>query len=248
MSIFTWLEKYPSDVAYENWAIENVRFWVYSPQDKVQWLRIVGVVEHTIQGNRESEGVPSIYRPYSQAPREQITVAMKMAVKPVLVTKMLRKVLQSIDADLPSYKIETYLQSNNRLTAPIRFISNLMALFAVAALVLAASGIYGVMSNTISQRTQEIGIKRALGADDEYITKEYLMTGVKLLLFGGVPGILAGGFMGFAMSKTFGTGNTALVIIAVTMVAVIGSAVLFATYLPTKRALKLEPSQALHYQ
>jgi len=39
MSIFTWLEKYPSDVAYENWAIENVRFWVYSPQDKVQWLR-----------------------------------------------------------------------------------------------------------------------------------------------------------------------------------------------------------------
>ncbi len=229
-------------------AIDKRLRVIQKGSDKVQWLRIVGVVEHTIQGSRESESVPSIYRPYSQAPRAQITVAMKMAANPVLATKTLRKVLQSIDADLPSYQIETYEQSNNRITAPIRFISSLMALFALAALVLAASGIYGVMANTISQRTQEIGIKRALGADDEYITKEYLMTGIKLLLWGGVPGLLAGSFMGFAMSKTFGTGNAALVVIAVTMVVLIGSVVLFATYLPTKRALKLEPSQALHYQ
>ena len=216
--------------------------------EKIQWLRIVGVVENTIQGSREERNIASIYQPYSQAPRSRMTVAMKMTADQLLVTKSLRQTLLSIDPELPSYRVESYAQSNNRITAPIQFTSNLTALFALAALVLAASGIYGVMANTISQRTQEIGIKRALGADEGIITKEFIMTGIKLLLIGGVPGLMAGSFMGFAMSNTFGIGISSLVVIAAIMVVLIGSVVLLATYLPTKQALQLEPSQALHYQ
>ena len=109
-----------------------------------------------------------------------------------------------------------------------------------------ASGIYGVMSNTIHQRTQEIGIKRALGADEGKVMKEFLIAGFKLLLWGGIPGILLGGFMGVAMGKMFGTDMSMLVIIVTAILAIIGFTVMLATYLPTLRALKMEPSQALH--
>ncbi len=216
--------------------------------ENVNWISIVGIVENTIQGNRENTRLPTVFRPYTQLPRNQISIAIKMKAEQAVVTKTLRKTLQSIDPHLPSFKIETYTQSNDRYTAPIRFISKLISLFGLAAAFLAASGIYGVMSNTINQRTQEIGIKRALGADEDIITKEYLMTGLKQLLWGGVPGILIGSGMGFAMSQTFGTGNSALAVIATAVTIIIGSIVMYATYAPTQRALQLEPSEALHYE
>lgn len=216
----------------------------------VQWITIVGVVEHTIQGNRDGSAasVPSIFRPYTQAPRSRITIAIQLTADNSHVIKLLRKALQGIDSELASYRIETYQASNDRITAPVVFISSLTALFAIAGVVLAASGIYGVMSNTINQRTQEIGVKRALGADEGVIITEFLLSAVKLLLWGGIPGILAGGFMGFAMAQIFGTGMSALVTIIVVMVSIVVISVLISTYLPTKNALKLEPSQALHYE
>jgi putative ABC transport system permease protein len=216
--------------------------------NKMLWTSIVGVVEQTVQGSREKSEFPSIYRPYTQAPRNQLSIAMQMKSSAAVATKSLRKILQSIDPNLPSFTIETYSKSNQRITAPISFISNLSALFALAAVVLAASGIFGVMSNSINQRIQEIGIKRALGADEQLITREFLMAGLKLLLWGGLPGILVGSSIGFAMSQVFGTGNAALSVIAIAMTILIGSVVMFSTYLPTQRALKMEPSDALHYE
>jgi len=215
-----------------------------------KWLTIVGVVEHTIQGDREglSASEPSVFRPLSQDPIDKLTVAMRMNSPVNLVEKSLRNILQGLDSELPSYRIETYLASNERITAPIIFISNLTALFGLAALCLASSGIYGVMSNTISQRTQEIGIKRALGADESRVSKEFLWSGVKMLLWGGIPGVLVGGFMGIAMGQRFGTDMSILVTIMLTMLTIIGLTVMLATYLPTKRALQMEPSQALHYE
>jgi predicted permease len=219
-----------------------------SDDDPAAWITIVGVVENTIQGSREEKHIPTIFRPFTQDPRQQLTVAMHMNADVAKVTDTLRQTLMSIDPQLPSFQIETYEQNNVRFTAPIRFISSLITLFALAALVLAASGIYGVMANTISQRTQEIGIKRALGADEQTITREFMMTGFKQFLMGGLPGLLAGCGMGFAMSKIFGTGNLALFIIAFIMTTLIGSVVMLATYLPTRAALSMEPSEALHYE
>lgn len=215
---------------------------------KITWITIVGIVENTIQGNREGRALPSVFRPFTQAPRQQLTIAMRMKSNINAASTTLRKTLQSIDPLLPSFKIETYAQSNERFTAPIKFISSLTALFGLAAVVLAASGIYGVMSNTINQRTQEIGIKRALGADEKTITKEFIKGGAKQLLWGGIPGVIAGCAMGYAMSQLFGTSNDALVIISLSITTMIGSVVMLATYLPTQRALEMEPSDALHHE
>jgi predicted permease len=216
--------------------------------DGSDWISIVGVVENTIQGSREEKNIPAVYRPFTQDPRDQVTVAMHMSADITKVTETLRKTLSSIDPLLPSFKIETYEKSTARMTAPVEFISSLGALFALAAVVLAASGIYGVMANTVSQRTQEIGIKRALGASEEAITREFLMAGFKQLLFGALPGLLVGCGMGFAMAQIFGTGNVVLFVIAILMTILIGTVVMFATYAPTRAALSMEPSQALHYE
>ena len=213
-----------------------------------QWLTIVGVVEHTRHGSAQRGELPSVFRPFSQAPRPQMVIAMHMKTDPVTTTQLLRDTLKAIDAELPAYQVETYHQSLNRSYAPVRFISKVLLLFAIAAVILAGSGIYGVMSNTINQRTQEIGVKRALGADDERIARELLWSGFKQFLSGSIPGLIAGGALGFAMAQVMGVSDTAIILIALLTAAIIGAVVMSATYFPTRKALEMEPSQALHYE
>ena len=217
--------------------------------DRPDWLTIVGVVEHTYQGEPTSPNgrVPTVFRPYSQAPEDWLTIAMKMKSDPTEAADTLRKTLQSIAPELPALNIETYTDFISRRTAPIRFISKVFLLFGIAAVIFAASGIYGVMSNTINQRTQEIGVKRALGATDKRVTREFLMTGLKQLLWGGVPGLAAGYGLGQVMYVAFGN-EAILPAIVLSIIAIIGTAVMLATYLPTKRVLQMEPSDALRYE
>ncbi len=213
--------------------------------DTPSWLPIVGVVEHTVQADDKQV---SVFRPFTQAPRSTVTIALKMKTDQLAAIQTLRTVLKSIDPELPAYRIETYEDKVTRLTGPMRFISTVFMLFAGAAVILAASGIYGVMANTINQRTQEIGVKQALGAQESRIKREFMMVGFKQLLWGGIPGLLAGSAMGFAMAQVFGLENAAIAGIATFMVTVIGTVVMLATYFPTKRALEMEPSAALRYE
>ncbi len=223
---------------------------VESDGDTPNWMTIVGIVNHTSQGqpNERRGKIPSVFRPYSQAPRNRMTIALEMKSDTTVAIQALRKTLQSIDSDLPAFRVETFADKILRGSAATKMMSTIFLLFGIAAAVLAASGIYGVMSNTINQRTQEIGIKRALGAWEERVTKEFLFMGLKQLLWGGIPGLLAGGAMGFALSQVMGTGSASLISIAILMVIVIGGVVMLATYYPTKRALAMEPSDALRYE
>jgi putative ABC transport system permease protein len=216
--------------------------------DKPDWVTIVGVVEHTRQGRDKGAKAPSVFRPFTQVPRDRMTVAIEMRSDRATVVRNLRKTLHSIDPELPAFNVEDYGAKLMRFTAPIRFISTVFLLFGIAAVVLAASGIYGVMSNTIDQRAHEIGVKRALGANEQDITRELLRSGFKQLLWGCIPGLLAGCGMGFAISRTMEVGNTELAIISLTITAIIAAVVMLATYLPTRKILRLEPSQALHYE
>ena len=219
-------------------------------EDEPRWLSIVGVVEHTIQGQsfNMASDTPTIFRPLTQTPRLNLTIAMRLKSSEAIAMRTLRKTLASIDTDLPAYLIKTYDEKIARNTAGIGFASKIFMLFGIVALVLASSGIYGVMSNTISQRTNEIGVKRALGANDERITRDFLNAGFKQLLWGAIPGVIAGGSLGFMLSQLMSTDNGTLVAILLTMTIIIGSVVMCATYLPTKRALAMEPAEALHYE
>ncbi|MEW6991537.1 ABC transporter permease [Colwelliaceae bacterium 6441] len=217
--------------------------------EESNWLTIVGVVKHTIQGHpsEDSGKAPSVFRVYGQAPQRSINIALKMKLDTVSTIITLRKTLASIDAGLPAFRITTFEERLIANNAPMRFISTIFLLFGIAAAILAASGIYGVMSNTINQKIQEIGIKRALGAVDKRIMNEYIKAGMKQLLWGGIPGLIIGCGLGFGMSQSMGIENGSLFIIAIAIVTMITSVVIYAAYVPTKRVLKLEPSEALHY-
>lgn len=215
-----------------------------------QWLTIVGLVKHTLYGdaNNDSGKRPSIFRPFSQFPKGDFSIAVEMNSARASVVRSLRSSVAAIDPEVPLFQLEDYAIKMQRNAAPIRFISHIFMIFGMAAVVLAGTGIYGVMSNTISQRTQEIGIKRALGAQDEQIARQFLWTGIKQLLWGGIPGIAAGCAMAFAMAHVVGIATADLILIAIVMVGIIAGVVIMATYLPTKRALQLEPSDALRYE
>lgn len=214
--------------------------------DTPDWLTIVGVVEHTIQGmpTDVTGQTPSLFRPFSQAPREQMTVAVRTQADATASVRTLRETLASIDPELPAFRIESYDDLIARLATPMKFATTLFLLFGFAASLLASSGIYGIMSNTIVQKTQEIGVKRALGATDRGIVREYIAKWMKQMLWGGVPGLLAGVGMGFAIQAEM----TDLMVTAFALVFAIGAAVILATYLPTRRALRLNPSEALRYE
>lgn len=215
-----------------------------------QWLTIVGVVKHTLYGdaNNESGKMPTVFRPYSQTPKNDFSIAIEMKTDRPSAIRTLRNAVAAIDPELPLFQIEDYATKKKRNGAPIRFISTIFMIFGLAAVVLAGTGIYGVMSNTISQRTQEIGVKRALGAQDEHITRQFLLTGIKQLLWGGIPGVAAGCAMAFAMAHVIGIAAGDLILIATLMVSIIAGVVIMATYVPTQRALQLEPSDALRYE
>ncbi|XOV79533.1 MAG: ABC transporter permease [Aestuariibacter sp.] len=219
-------------------------------EDVSQWLTIVGVVEHTIHGAAfgESGRMASIYRPYSQAPVSQMTIGLRSGFENSRAIGILRDTVRSVDVEVPLFRVESYQDSIERHTNGIKFITNIFAMFGIAAVFLAASGIYGVVSNTIAQRTQEIGIKRALGADEARVTKEFLWTGVKQLLWGGIPGVLVGAAMGFAMASFLGVSSADLVLVTFVLVSIVAAAVLLATYLPTRNVLELEPINALRYE
>jgi putative ABC transport system permease protein len=215
-----------------------------------QWLTIVGVVKHTLYGdaNNESGKMPTVFRPYSQTPKNDFSIAIEMKTDRSNAIRTLRNAVAALDPELPLFQIEDYATKKKRNGAPIRFISTIFMIFGLAAVVLAGTGIYGVMSNTISQRTQEIGVKRALGAQDEHITRQFLFTGIKQLLWGGIPGAAAGCAMAFAMAHVIGIAAGDLILITTLMVSIIAGVVILATYVPTKRALQLEPSDALRYE
>ncbi len=218
--------------------------------DAEDWATVVGVVEHAVFGQPGGEigRRATVFRPMAQAPMREISVALALTTNAADGERVLRSTLAALDPDLPAYEVSSYDEKLRLNGGPLRFISRIFLIFGIAASILAASGIYGVMATTISQRTQEIGVKRALGAWDGRIRVEFLMSALKKLLIGGVPGLLLGVALGFGMSQVFGLESTLLPIVAAGVVTLIAAVLIVATAVPTARALRLEPNQALRYE
>ena len=215
--------------------------------DSYTWLTIVGVVEHTIHGsptdNRAKQG--AFYRPISQDPSQSIRLAFSMNADKKRVEESVKKVLLSIDPDLPIFGIQTYAEAIDRNVAALKLACGIFLVFSFVAVILSSSGIYGVMANTVNAKSLEIGVKRAIGASDERVMKELIMLGVKQLLWGGITGLIVGGAMGFGISQVFGVDILVLAVIAVCLSIVIGAVVMASTYIPAQKALATEPSDML---
>ena len=175
-------------------------------------------------------------------------VVVRTQVDPLSLGTAVRKVVWEIDKDQPVSDIRSMEEIVSRAVARQRFSMMLLGIFAMLALVLAAVGIYGVMSYSVAQRTQEIGIRMALGAQRSDVLKMAVGQGLRLVLIGIVIGLaVAFGLTRVMASLLFGVSATDPATF-VTISLVLVSVAVLASYIPALRAARIDPMVALRYQ
>lgn len=209
---------------------------------------VVGVVGDAKHYWLEEESRPQMYASYTQQPGYFATVVIRTTVEPLALTESVRQALWRVDADQPMWKIRTVEFLVNRSVADRKFLMALMGIFASLALVLTMIGLYGVISYLVNQRTQEIGIRMALGAQMRDILRMVLKQGMVLVLIGVALGLGASWLMTRLMTRLLyqvsATDPLTFASIALLLIAV----ALLACYLPARRATKVDPMVALRYE
>ena len=212
------------------------------------WQKIIGVVKDIQRSDLAAPPYPQMYSAYAQAPSRVMSLALRTSGDPLSQTAAVRSVLRSLDPDLPLASVTTMEQLLADSVARPRFNTFLFAIFAAVGLILAAVGIYGVISYSVTQRTHEIGIRLALGAGETDVLRLVLGEGLKLAVGGVATGLVVAGALAQLMaSLLFGVGPFDLVTFAVVS-ALIVIVALVACYMPARRAMKVDPMVALRYE
>jgi putative ABC transport system permease protein len=210
-----------------------------------QTLEVVGVVGDMQRFGLGATVEPEIYWPYLQKPRWAIYFAIRASSDPASLVPAVRRRISEIDKNVLVSNIRTVDQLVSRSLRRPRFNLSLLGIFAAAALLLAAAGIYGVMSYTVTQNTRELGIRVALGAQGRDILKLVVGQGLILALIGVAIGVAAALALTRLMSNLlYGVSATDPVTFAAISLLLIGVALL-ASYLPARRAMKVDPMAAL---
>jgi putative ABC transport system permease protein len=215
------------------------------PRPDNPWLTIVGIVKDIPHRGLESKAEPDWYLSYLSQPRRYGYLMLRATGDPASLAAAVRSQVLAIDKDQPVTAIKTMNEVIASTTAPRRFNTLLLAIFGAVALTLAAGGIYSVISYSVTQRSQEVGIRMALGAQSGEVIKLVLKQGLTLILIGIAAGITGAIAAARAMSSLlFGVTATdpatfALISILLMVVA------LLACYLPARRAAKIDPIVAL---
>jgi predicted permease len=223
-----------------------------SPDDKVPWLTIIGVVGNekrtTVYQEMGYVEPALVYVPVSQSAGTSITVVLRTAGEPLASSRLLQGEMSRFDSNVPVYDIRTMTQRYSEFLAHPRFRAILMGVLAGLTFLLAAIGIYGVLAQVVSQRTQEIGIRLTLGAEPSQVFGLVLREGMGMVGIGVVVGILgACGLTRLISTMLYGVGPTDLfVFTAVTMSLM--SVALLACYFPARRAMRIPPIVALRYE
>ena len=216
--------------------------------DDSPWVSIVGVIADMRQFSLDTEPTAEIYRPVSQRSSLTMNLVLRTQVEPTTLTEAVRREVQKIDPDQPLFQIRTMAELYDRSLSRRRFLLSLLAGFAVTALILAAIGLYGVMAFSVVRRTQEIGLRMALGAPRSAVMKQILKQAMVLFLSGlaiGLPlTVLLNRFMSGLIYGVRGYDPLTLTA-AVVMIAVM---VFLASFVPALRATRVDPLVALRHE
>jgi putative ABC transport system permease protein len=213
-----------------------------------RWREIVGVAADVKGSRLDAAPRPEIYAPFAQDPFNEMYVAVKTDVDPHSIVSAVRAAVQSLDKYQAFYDVKTLDERLGASLAQQRFSMLLLALFAALALMLTAVGLYGVIAYAVTQRTHEIGIRMALGAQTGDVLKLILGQGLKLVALGvalGLAGALA--MTGLLKSLLFEVSTTDPLTFSV-IVLLLGGVALLACYIPARRAMKVDPLVALRYE
>ncbi|HYN85041.1 MAG TPA: ABC transporter permease [Pyrinomonadaceae bacterium] len=211
---------------------------------------IVGVVGDVRHGGMESETSPEYYVPLAQSPVARVTLMARAAGggDPSALVPSLRGIIRQVDKEVPLYRIHTMEELLSESVARRRFSMMLLGGFALVALLLAGLGIYGVMSYSVAQRTHEIGIRMALGAQGSDVLRMVIGQGMLLAGVGVAAGLVAAFLMTRVMaSLLYGVSATDPVTFG-GVAAVLSAVALLSCYIPARRATKVDPMVALRYE
>jgi putative ABC transport system permease protein len=224
------------------------RLKLVNPDQQPDWRTIVGVVGDIRYSGLDDPGEAAVYTPFAQTPFPWTYVMVRTAAEPAGVAAAIRKAVSSVDGSLTAASIRPMEQLVADAVMGPRFNALLLSIFAGLALVLAAVGIYGVVSYSVTQRTREIGIRLALGAQAGDVVRLVVGQGLGLAAAGVVAGALAAAAGSRVLSSLlFGVSATdPATFIGISLLLILVSAL--ASYIPARRAMKVDPMVALRYE
>jgi len=213
-----------------------------------KWIEVVGLTRDEKHYGLDQEMKPSVFLPLRGVPRLSMDIILRGSIEPQLLIAPAREILRQLDPDLPMFDIRTMTERLDQSLWARRAYSWLFGAFALVALILAAAGIYGVISYAVSQRTQEIGIRMALGAQPAQVLREVLAGGMLLVSVGVALG-LAGALAAVRLLQTllFGVSSRDPIIYAAVMLGVVIVGLL-ANFVPARRAASVDPLRALRFE
>ncbi|HXW18721.1 MAG TPA: FtsX-like permease family protein, partial [Candidatus Acidoferrales bacterium] len=213
-----------------------------------EWAQIIGVVGGTKDFIALEQLEPVVYEAFAQRPRLQMSLLVRTVADPDALAPELRRAVWAVDSQMPVGQVETMRAVLDRVSKGNYIFSDMLATFSLIALLLAGIGIYGVVAYSVAQRTHEIGIRMALGADRVDVMRMVFGESLKLVIIGGAIG-LAGASI---LPRTFDGmlpgfhvhGMWFFAVVPVTIAAIAA----LATYIPARRALRVDPMVALRYE
>ncbi|HLY60818.1 MAG TPA: ABC transporter permease [Terriglobia bacterium] len=212
------------------------------------WRRVVGVVGDIKQSPWDAEGHPATYVPFAQRPQASSAFVVRTAGDPIALATAVRGVVRGVDSEEPPYDIRTLDQLYSDNLSGVKQSARMMLVFGIVALALASAGIFAVMAYSVAQRTHEIGVRMALGAQRPDVVK--LVVGYALKLTG--LGLAIG--LPISIAITLALSSLLEGVIRMNVLALIGFPVLLASvgalsaYIPARRASKVDPMVALRYE
>jgi putative ABC transport system permease protein len=217
--------------------------------DKTDSLEIVGVVGDTKQNELAAETIPEFYEPFAQAPSRRTWLVFRTATANLAgIDAAVRRVIHEQDADVFVANLQPMQELIGKKIAQPRFNTMLLGIFATVAMVLAAVGIYGVIAYNVAQRTKEIGIRMALGAQRSDMLQMFLWQSFSLVGIGLIAGLLSSlALTRLMISLLYGV-NAHDPSIYVIVLTVLSGAAFLATYFPARRATRVDPMVALRYE
>jgi predicted permease len=212
------------------------------------WITVVGVVADARTQSLAQADVPEIYMDLYQTGAKRLAILLRGRLDTAEITEHVREQVAAVDPTLPVFGAETFDDALSGSLSGRRFSMEVVALFALTALLLAGLGIYGVISYVVSERAHEIGIRVALGAQRRSILQMILRQGLGLALGGAAVGLACALIVSRLMAKllygvtpndpvTFGSVAVLLIVVA-----------LLACYIPARRAIRIDPMVALRYE
>jgi predicted permease len=238
--------------ASKSWPRESPvgkRLRLFSGATPDPWLIVVGEVPNIVQNDITPKEIdPLIYVPYRQKPAPDMAIVVRTLVPPASLATPFRKEIQAVDADLSVYNLWTMQQRLERNYWFFRVIGILFVIFAAIALFLASIGLYAVMAHSVSQRTQEIGVRMAMGATGRAILRLLFTQGMLRVTIGLAVGLLGA----FAVTRVL---KAVLIQVApadpVTFAAaslILAVVAALGCWIPARRAMRVDPMVALRHE